>query len=466
MRQQLEEQSAQLCQLREEHNSILAERNTLLECVASEKSRYASLGDSHAALQRKSERFEAEIVSLSLGSNSLEKELQAFRDHSRVTDAKLAESEVLHDKSVAELERQTAAAAAAQQEISELRVRLGVSEAERATASARINALEQDLADTRGRANDLTTSNISLENAVTNLQETIGQLRDDHSKALMRISTSAAEAQEAEDALSQLRASHADALARAASSQCEVASLRRAVSDLESTLESTCSELKETTTKATQLRALMDEEQASHRRAESELVSIHDGHDRLVADMAEQSKVLATTLEQLEQARRDVGEAHLKISALEREREKEVAARVAENATLSSSLETCRAETQELTGQLRQAHDELVNASEKLQAVVAERDKLVVGLENADARVTELEGELKIALDDVQDAEEEIKELQQAKANDEASIMSLKDAYARLRQVQLSVLDEVGDKVRGNALLFARGKMRNVHYMD
>ena len=294
----------------------------------------------------------------------------------------------------------------------------------------------------------LTASNGDLECAVTSLQETVQHLREELSDALEQTSSLTVQVQESQGIISNLRISHADAVADASESAREATSLKATVVSLKETLGGVRSQLENATTEAEVLRSRVDVEDASRRRAESQLVATRDERDKLVADIADRVSELATTTGELERVRRTVDDGRRQIEALEDERARLVAAHTSERAVLSDNLAVAHAERRELRALLEQTRTELVGASEKLETVVAERDALTAGLEGADERVAKLEEELEAALGDVRDAEEEIEELRQAKAEDETSILGLKEAYARLRQIQLSVLDEVGDKVR------------------
>ena len=467
LRRELVRRAEELRQLRDERDALETERDELRMSVASEKSRLSVIEGSYASLQLASERLQSEVLTLTQHSGTLAEELRSVQDKYQVSQVKLSTSEASISKLTVELECSGTAVASLREELTDTRTELESARTDRAIATARIRAVEEDLEDTRGRASILAASNVDLEHTVTTLQETIERLSAEFSQAQGEISSMATQVRESQDVIRDLRASEADALARASASAREAASMKTAVADIQSALEVARSQLQTAAGEKTALRARVEEEEASRRKAESELVTTQDARDRLVTEIAERTRELATTAAALEQARGEAGERRREIAGLEREREKEVASHVVEMATLSKDLATARAQNEARAAELVRVWSDLTSTSEKLDAAAAEREELSGSLGDALLRASELEEELRVALNDVRDAEEEIEELRLAKAEDEASILSLKDAYARLRQVQLSVLDEVGDKVRGKVLSFrSRKEAYDIYCLD
>lgn len=314
--------------------------------------------------------------------------------------------------------------------------------------ASQLKQLRDDQERLLAERDELRASNGTLERTITELQDTVAAVREQLSHAKDETASKSAELQQALVTVNALRASHAQAVSEASGSAREAAAFKLAFSEVQLTQDQLRSQLEDAAAEAADLRAQLVTEVASRRSAESQLVATGEERERLLADIADKTAVLATTTEELEHARQAADDARRQIASLEALRESDVAAHLAERSGLESRLETSRTEAARLKTEVERLSSELSTLSEKLVSVISEKDQLMKAVEEQTARSSRLEDELAVALDDVRDAEEEIEELRRAKTADEASIQSLKEVLVRLRQVQLDAVEEVNNKVR------------------
>ncbi|KAI0760032.1 hypothetical protein C8Q74DRAFT_1371997 [Fomes fomentarius] len=458
----------ELCADKGRLQDVEAKLQASFQALDAEKRLQLSLQEKHANLRDMVESLQGKVRQLSLHSTSLESDLRDAQRQVSEWQSAHQESESHREQATSELDNVKEkllvvgdalqkAEASHKVEIAQLKLdrenlqaELAVAaqaiEVEKATnlsLSKQTTTLERQLKDDQDRNLVLVASNENLTQTVTHLKDYVEELNGDVSHAKEQASAVEAALQKSQDLVVDLRRSHAQALSDGSSSARQAAALHITVLELQSSLDMLRSQLRDTAAGAAEVRAQLETEQASRRRAECELVATKEECKSLLADIADKTAHVGKITEELKQVRQAEEDARRAILDLESQWEKDVAVHVTERSAIESNLETARAEVAALKSHLDATRSDVSALNAELQGVVAERDQLSLSLKNETARTSKLEEELSVALDDVRDAEDEIQELRQAKMTDEGSITTLKEALERLRQVQINALEEV-----------------------
>ncbi len=478
----------ELCADRGRLQDVEAKLQASFQALDAEKRLHLSLQEKHANLRDMVESLQGKVRQLSLHSTSLESDLRDAQRQVSEWQSAHQESESHREQATSELDNVKEkllvvgdalqkAEASYKAEIAQLKLDRETLQAELAVAAQAIEeekatnlslskqttTLRRDLKDDQDRNLVLIASNESLVQTVTHLKDYVEELQGEVSHAKEQATAASAALQKSQDLVEELRRSHAQALSEGSSSAREAAALHVDVLELQSSLDTLRSQLRDTAAGAAEVRAQLETEQASRRRAECELVATKEECKSLLADIADKTAHVGKITEELEQVRQAEEDARRTILDLESQWEKDVAVHVTERSAIESNLETARAEVADLKSHLDATRSDISALNAELQGVVAERDQLSLSLKNETARTSKLEEELSVALDDVGDAEDEIQELRQAKMTDEGSITTLKEALERLRKVQINALEEV-NKVRERDYLSADPDKGSPHF--
>ncbi|KAI0332908.1 hypothetical protein GY45DRAFT_1298398 [Cubamyces sp. BRFM 1775] len=448
---------------------------TSQSALASERQRCAGFEGKVAELQATCEQLETQVRGIGSHSDQLAEELKATRaeasdwrarhfereEEVRRANTELSDvrkqlrsthedAEVLkkarkHSEATlagrsAELEQTTAALAEAQDDLVQTRLNLGSARAAQETMATRIAELEHDLEGTREQSRSLIIEKDALEHVAGDLQETVKQLREELSHAKAELESMSNEVQQSQAIISGLRTSKDRAVE-------EAAALKVTVSELELTVDKLRAGVEDAAAEAAKLHRDVEMEQASRRVAESELISTKATCDKLVSDLADKTVRLSSALEDLAVVRRAEADLRCELEAAKEQRAQDLTAGAAERSALEADLKDTRAMVGDLKGELQRLNTQFASVSEDLDTATGEKERLAGELEEFTRRCATLEEDLKLMRSDLGEAEEEIAELRLAKAEDEASIQSLKSGLSRLRQLQMDALSEVDSKM-------------------
>ncbi|OJT15347.1 hypothetical protein TRAPUB_8092 [Trametes pubescens] len=372
--------------------------------------------------------------------SSLQDRLGSAQAESHSLTKALDTSTTLLGERTAELEHTQATLSSTQSELGKTRLALEAASASQATLSSRIAELERTLEDARAETRALHIENTALERTSGNLQDTVAQLRGELSHAKDQLDSTRAEVQQAQDVIDALRVSHAAA-------QVDAAASKNSVSALEGTVDTLCSQLQDAAAAAAELHESLETEQTARRAAESNAVSTQARCDKLLSDLADKTARLSSTTKTLAKVKRTEDETRRQLGALEEKHASELAARAAERSGFEEALEIAHTKEANLETQVDRLNGRLSAVSEELASALTEKEELSIELREAKEHAATLQEDLELAQDDNRNAEQEIDELRTAKAEDEASIQSLKAGLAKLRQLQMDALNEVDSKM-------------------
>ncbi|KAI0764507.1 hypothetical protein BD413DRAFT_638027 [Trametes elegans] len=437
-----------LSKLEEDYQDSKASNDFLEECIQglSSSLRSAKLNTSdwraaHLGSEGKLKKANVELANTKEQVHALQDELETLKQS-------LARLEALVVERTTELDQTKSTLSGTQEELTRARDELEAGRASQATMATRITELERDLEHAREEAHDLNCAKDALERASGNLEETVGGLREELSHAKTALEASGAQVQQSQDVIRALRASHAEASSAASAAAADAAALQASVAVLEAGAEALREQLQSAKMVNAEVRESVETERAARRLAESEAVATKASRDKMLTDLADKTARLSSATEELARARRAEDGLRGELNALKAMHAAEVAARLSEKSALEGVLETTRAELKKLEVQREQTNGRLAKLAAEFSAVVAEKERLAGDLQEALERSVVLQADLDLAQDDIREGELEIEELRKAKAEDEASIQSLKAGFAKLRQLQMDALNEVDDKVR------------------
>ncbi|KAK2464523.1 hypothetical protein APHAL10511_003502 [Amanita phalloides] len=330
---------------------------------------------------------------------------------------------------------------ASQESIRALRSRISISEATLAERESKVAELTDTLSQARSEGCGLQEKVMSLELNVGNLRKELDVVNSNHAglkvtyqlkcdecnDLLIRVQNAECNITELSKTLSKAK-DDADSLRQhlEASESAWRDSLRRAEASHEEVVGSLSAEVKQ----------LREKSSAMELEANS------------FKDKAAENQLEITKLQkQLSVAQRDLQRAMEVRIAAEAQFSSERATYESKTSAMDESLKGMQREVDDLSSQLISAQITFRDIQEELNARTLELSDVRASLQSEGQRMVNLESKLTAAVTRASDAEEHLLDFKSSKQADEKTINMLKESFAKLRDVQMQSLTELGDKV-------------------